>query len=347
MSNPHTYKDFRKEVLDWEDKAVEILGPCPPDLRETTVDITLADGFISRTIIIHPVPSASSHPENIEKCPLIVFFHGGSFAFGTPRFALSPARAFASYFRAIVACPTYKLAPENVFPAPMKSAWEVAAWLSDPDNLKKQPVALDGVAFVPSLGFILAGSSAGASIAAVLAGVAAAAKAGNEGPSRGLSHFSTPITGLFISLPHIVHRDMVPLEHASAFRSRDENETAPIISAKSLAESQKRLQTDVHSPWFSPLNLDLAQLKDHHPQKVYVHVGELDVLRDDGVIYERVLREEKIAETRIDRLAGYGHVGWVSLPFPEAHTTEIKEMTMNGMAWLLEKGWNRDRPLPY
>ncbi|KIY02875.1 uncharacterized protein Z520_01340 [Fonsecaea multimorphosa CBS 102226] len=360
-NSPEAISARRKELQAMEQAAIEILGPCPPDLHESTIDIPLADqGFVSHAIVIRPVSKGNNgeghghHQKKVKKCPLIVYMHGGSFAFGTPRFALSPARAFASYFGAVVVCPSYKLAPENPFPAPMQSAWEVVAWLSEPRNLNQGVLDRDeeGIEFDPALGFVLAGCSAGASISAVIAGIAAAARAG-EGHGhaelvRGLTpRLVSPITGLFISLPHIVHRDIVPSKYASTFRSREENANAPIINAASLANSVKRLKTDFHSPWFSPLNLDLSEIKEHHPQRVYVHGGELDVLRDDAVIYERVLRDGGVAETKIDVLHGYGHVGWVSLPFPEAHTPEIKEKAMDGMAWVLGKDWDRSRPLPY
>ncbi|KIW28234.1 uncharacterized protein PV07_07913 [Cladophialophora immunda] len=337
----------RQEIQAWEQAAIGILGPCPPDLNESTIDIRLSDHFVSQTIVVRPVSKGHKNGHSVNKCPLIVYIHGGSFTFGTPNFALSPARAFASYFGAIVACPSYKLAPENPFPVPMQSAWEVVAWLSDPRNLNDGALKHEGIEFDPSLGFVLAGCSAGATISAVIGGIASAAKAGHAELVQGLPSLVSSISGLFISLPHIVHRDIVPARHASAFRSREENANAPFINAASLANSIKRLQTDFRSPWFSPLNLDLPKIKPYHPPRVYVHGGDLDILRDDAVIYERVLREEGVAETKIDVLEGYGHVGWISVPFPEAHTPEIKEKAMDGMAWILGKDWDRNRPLPY
>ncbi|KIW89120.1 uncharacterized protein Z519_09972 [Cladophialophora bantiana CBS 173.52] len=346
-NSPAAIDARRKEMQALEQAALEILGPCLPDLKESTIDIQIPDGFVSQTIVIWPVLERSRGNQTVEKCPLIVYFHGGSFTFDTPNFALSPARAFASYFGAIVACPSYKLAPENPFPAPMQSAWEVVAWLSDPQNLNNGPLKHDGIEFDASLGFVLAGCSAGATISAVIAGIASAARAGETELVRGLRSLVSPIGGLFLSLPHVVHREIVPVKHASAFRSREENANAPIINATSLANSEKRLKTDFHSPWFSPLNLDLREIREHHPRRVYVHGGQLDILRDDAVIYERVLREDGVAETKVDVLDGYGHVGWVSLPFPEAHSPEVKETAMDGMAWLLDKDWDRSRPLPY
>lgn len=331
----------RKKLQAWEDADITTLGPCPADLRESTFDIRLPDGFISKAIVIRPVARAAI------KCPLIVYFHGGGFAMGTPRFGLSPGRAFASRFGAIVVCPSYKLAPEHPFPAPMQSAWEVVAWLSEPQNLASGPLHGENVCFDPSTGFVLAGCSAGASLAAVVAGIAAAARSGQTVPMQGVLAIVSPITGLFVSLPHLVHRDMLAAKYAPAFRSREENANAPIIDAAGLEASLTRLQTDVRSPWYSPLNLDLASMRAFHPPRVYVHGGALDVLRDDAIIYERVLQEEAIAETRIDVLDGYGHIGWVSLPLIQSHTNEIREKSLDGMAWLLQTDWDRTQPLPY
>lgn len=80
---------------------------------------------------------------------------------------------------------------------------------------------------------------------------------------------------------------------------------------------------------------------------MYIQCGELDILRDDAVIYERILREGDIAETRMDVLKGYDHVASVSFPFPNCHSQEIREKTLDDMAWLLGSHWDRSTPLPY
>lgn len=332
---------FRRQLYeDMENADLATLGPCPPHLRQNIINILLSDGFISQTIVVYPAaPSPTKHP-------LVVYIHGGGFTYNTPSFALSPARAFASFFGAVVACPSYKLAPEHLFPAPVQSAWEAVAWLSDSANLNDGVLKGAGVQVDPALGFVLAGASAGGNMAAVITSIAAATQSGAE-ELTGLPAIEPRITGLFTAVPKLLHEEMVPSRYASAFTSREENANAPVLNAIGLRNSHLRLRPDVHSPWFSPINLDLSRVRDEHPGKVYVQCGNLDILRDDALIYEQILRDEDIAETRIDVFEGYDHAAWISLPFPQCHSQEMREKTLDGMAWLLGRDWDRSKPLPY
>jgi acetyl esterase/lipase len=351
----------RKLYRGWEVADIERLGPCPPHLRQTNIDIHLSDGFISQTILVHPVQISTGASK---KYPLIVYIHGGSFAYNTPSWVLSPARGFAEMFGAVVACPSYKvfdfhrefiyysntpykLTPENAFPAPVHSAWESVSWLANANNLNSGPLKNTGVQVDPALGFVLAGCSAGGNLAAVIAGVTAAVRSGNDDLIIGLPEIKPRITGLFLSIPKLLYEGIVPARYATAYRSREENANAPVVDATVLRNSELRLKPDVRSPWCSPINLDLAAIREEHPQKVYVQCGELDILRDDAVIYERLLKEDGVCKTRIDQFKGYDHAAWVSLPFPQCHSKEMREKTLDGMGWLLGKEWDRSKPLPY
>ncbi|KAH8900598.1 alpha/beta-hydrolase [Thozetella sp. PMI_491] len=326
---------------------LETLGPCPPDLVQSTVQLPLQDGFVSEVILIRPASNPATGSRKKKKCPLIIYIHGGSFTYCTPNFMTSPARAFASYYGAIVACPSYKLVPEHPFPAYAQSSWEVAAWLSNPENLNNGLLKDEAVEFAPELGFILAGCSAGGNIAVAIAGVAAAAKAGEKSLTAGLPDLPLPIDGLFITIPYLLEPDIVPTQYRSLYRSREDNPDGLIVNAPHLAKLRVRLNADLHSPWFSPVNLDLAKLREHYPNKVYIQCGETDMIRDDAVIYERTLRDGNVAETKIDILKDEGHVTWVNLPFPATHAQEVKEMNMDGMSWLLGREWDKSKPLPY
>jgi acetyl esterase/lipase len=334
----------RKMFSEWESEDLATLGSCPPHLRQTTVDIHLSDGFVSQTILVHPVQVS---PDASMNCPLIIYLHGGGFAYNTPAVQLSPARGFAERFGAVVACPSYKLTPENPFPAPAHSAWESVSWLAEATNLNSGPLKDTGVLVDPALGFVLAGCSAGANLAAVIAGVAAATRSGSKILISGLPEIKTRITGLFVSIPRLLYEGNVPARYATANRSREENANAPVLNATLLRNSELRLKPDVRSPFCSPMNLNLHAIRAEHPQKVYIQCGELDILRDDAVIYERMLREDNVCETRIDQFKGIDHVAWLSLPFPQFHSQEMREKTLEGMGWLLGKDWDRSRPLPY
>ncbi|KAI3391568.1 hypothetical protein diail_7146 [Diaporthe ilicicola] len=324
---------------------LDVLGPCPPHLAETTIEIPLPDGTSSRTIITRPANPAP----NSRGFPLIILFYGGGWSGGEPEMMIAPARGFAALLGAVVACPSYKLAPEDPFPAPMQSAWEAAAWLSHPENLNDGVLSKDGGVFVdPDQGFVVGGASAGAHIAAVIAGVAAAAAVDKDSELvRGLSPLARPLTGVFASVPALVAEAMtLPAEYAPLWTSRVDNADG-FMRTEEMHECERRLAPDYHSPWFSPLNLDLDSIKGHHATRVYAQAGELDCLRDDAVVYEKTMRDKGVAETRIDVIGDVGHIGWVTFPMPDAHTDSLKTIWLDGMAWLLGMDWDRSQKLPY
>lgn len=70
----------------------------------------------------------------------------------------------------------------------------------------------------------------------------------------------------------------------------------------------------------------------------YFQVCGLDVLRDDSLIYEQVLREENLTPTRLDLYLGLPHHFWEFYPQLTQHVQRRTEDTVNGVQWLLEAG---------
>lgn len=325
---------------------MEQLGACPPHLVETTIDIPLRDGTSSRTLITRPASPAAKG----EGCPLIVLLFGGGWSGGVPEIMLAPARGFAALLGAIVASPTYKVAPEHPFPAPMQSAWEAVAWLSHPENLNGGVLAdSGGVRFDPGQGLVVGGVSAGANIAAVIAGISAAAAADSSSELvHGLAPLRHRLTGLYLGIPSLLADAMaLPAEYAPLWKSRVDNADSLTMRTEQIQACERRLAPDFNSPWFSPLNLDMSSIKGYHPRRVYLQAGELDCLRDDAVVYDTILSDKAVAETRIDIVKDVGHVSWVTFPVPDAHTDELKTISLDGMAWLLQREWDRSQKLPY
>ncbi|KLU90253.1 hypothetical protein MAPG_09217, partial [Magnaporthiopsis poae ATCC 64411] len=87
----------RAKILVWQEEAIAAMGTVSDEIQEYWTTIITDDGFESKTLVIRPKPSArvspSGHTANnipreddnpMPRRPLIVLFHGGGFALGTP-----------------------------------------------------------------------------------------------------------------------------------------------------------------------------------------------------------------------------------------------------------------------
>ncbi|KAL2825688.1 alpha/beta-hydrolase [Aspergillus pseudoustus] len=339
----------RQAIASAEAAGLAQLGPCPPHLDETWLDIPLphtTSNETNRTKIIWPKAPPGGEQR---QCPLVVYYHGGGLSAGSPDSVLAPARAFATLFSCVVACPSLNQLPELGFPAPVRNAWEVTAWLSNARNLNEGVLKDTGTIVDPSHGFVVGGLSSGGATAAVIGAIyGLGANAAGIEEFIGITPLKNTVTGIFAGIPFLATASMLPSHYLEIFKSREENSEPTADMLRGQLESR----LDAHSPWFSPLNLDkhvsnLAQTVRSHPPKVFIYGGHLDPFRDDSVIYAKWLEQVEGVSVRVTVIEGEDHNAWVTPPFPARHTRQIKEPTLDGMAWLLGQEWDREVELPF
>jgi len=159
---------------------------------------------------------------------------------------------------------------------------------------------------------------------------------------------SPPLTGQILIIPTILDAEVVPQKYQAAYLSQEQNKDAPFIpkpiqdmfmGRSQLLQSAPMLtcfighyKPDRSSPKYVPFN---------HPQghaglpKAYFQVCGMDPLRDDSLIYEKVLREECDIETRMDLYKGLPHHFWILFPALRAAEKQRNDL-LSGLEWILK-----------
>lgn len=299
----------------------------PHDITETTHSIKLRDDYPSRIIVCHLTSALSDATPR----PLILLFHGGGHCVGHPEFELPLARQLALAHSAIVVCASYRLAPESPFPFSICDAWETLEFAAS--EARKANSAVFPRCTDARVGFVVGGTSAGANLSASLAHVA---RDGNLHPQ---------LTGQFLCAGTYISEHHVPANYRDRYLSFTQNEEAPMLGKTMLNMFRDAFQPDMTSKLYMSFD-------QHHPADegtgsvrhghmgvppAYFQVCGMDRFRDDGLIYERVLREECEVPTRLDLYPGFGHCWWATFPRLEMSKKRMRD-AVEGVGWLLDRG---------
>ncbi|KAL2869701.1 alpha/beta hydrolase [Aspergillus lucknowensis] len=275
-----------------------------PGTQESVGKIPMRDGYESEIRIFRP----SLLPE--DGSPLVVLIFGGGFLAGTNMQHVPFARALTSIYSATTITISYRRAPEHPFPFAPNDAWDSVKWIA-------QHATLLGAD--PSKGFILGGVSAGGNLTAVTAQRAVKEK------------LSPPLTGIWVSIPPLaVDAKGIPEEYRVDWVSRIQNASAPILDVRDIDICAAAYKPDLSSENFSPfVNPDVV------PQlpPAYVQVVGMDPLRDDGLIYERYLKDHGV-KTRLDVYPGVPHCHYAFHP-GLALSKKFEVDVKLGVGWLL------------
>ena len=144
-------------------RALSLLDPRVPAISSPCRGVASRDVVLDRATRLHArlFHPAAAKAGAARPLPVIVFFHGGGFAFLS---AASPAydaacRRIARYASAAVLSVDYRRAPKHRFPAPYDDGLAALRFLDDPKNHPPLPLPLDVARCY------VAGDSAGGNIA--------------------------------------------------------------------------------------------------------------------------------------------------------------------------------------
>jgi acetyl esterase/lipase len=195
----------------------------------------------------------------------------------------------------------------------------------------------------PKKGFLVGGVSSGANFATVISHLYRDDK------------LSPPLTGVYLAAPPIVSANSVPRKYKSVWLSREQNKNATLLNVESIRMFDGKspsspaliiflciILAGLYDPdWESPLFCPLLFESHKNLPPTYFQVCGMDPFRDDGFIYERVLREDNGIKTKIDVYPGLPHAFWTF--FTRAgFTKKLYEDSVKGLAWLLEQSVTYD-----
>ncbi|PVH26778.1 alpha/beta hydrolase [Sphingobacterium corticibacter] len=229
--------------------------PVPSELQVQNREIPSADG-------LHQIRVRTYSPKGKQNLPMLLYFHGGAFIYGTPEQYDFMFFQLAMDTNLLIVSVDYRLAPENPFPAGMDDGYTALKWLAnhgaeiggDKDNI------------------IIGGSSAGATIAA------------------SITHLARDRKEIVIQHQYLLYP---PMSHSLATSSMVELAHAPMQSKIAAAWMWKHyLQDQLSDPpqYAVPLSeSDFTDLPD-----ATIVVCALDPLKDEGKLYANKLKEAHV-----------------------------------------------------
>ncbi|KAK7715189.1 hypothetical protein SLS64_003887 [Diaporthe eres] len=253
--------------------------------------------------------------------PLIVMYHEGGWSMGDLTDEETNCRLFSRDLGAVCVNVEYRLGPEHKFPIGINDCWDALKWAAE--NASSLGAA-------PQAGFIVGGGSAGGNIAAVLAHLARDQK------------LDPPLTGQYLCVPAITCL-MPPEEIPEQYRAEYLSHPSVTPSVDPVLQPDSRnprgivkvVGADVNNPLFVPFLYRNKPSGHKGLPPAYFQVCGLDPLRDEALIYDRVLREEAGVDTKVDVYPGLGHYFWTNFPLLDA-SKQFVEDTVKGVGWLLK-----------
>lgn len=306
----HDHLAMRQMMTTMESAYNKWTGP-PFTGSETYHEIAMRDGFMSSLKI--------QKPANRPPGPLIVLCFGGGFVGGSPEQFEKTGRVLVTLFGATVVSISYRVAPEYKFPAAQLDTRDSLKWIAE--HATEPPLNAD-----PKSGFIMGGISAGGALTATCS------RFFQEEP---LKH---PLTGQWLAIPSLMDSSSVPEKFKEYYLSTTQQAKNPTFSQETRVWLNSLVQADFTSPLRYAIN---AKTPLSGQPRTYFQVDGADPLRDDGLLYDEMLKEAGI-ETKLDLYAGCPHGHFQAFAGLEI-TNKANIDTIVGFGWLLGKEVSREQ----
>ncbi|EMD36108.1 hypothetical protein CERSUDRAFT_85210 [Gelatoporia subvermispora B] len=222
-------------------------------------------------------------------------------------------RTWCVEFQVSIVNVDYRLAPEYKYPTGLNDAYAGLKWVAENAALLSASI---------SKGFIVAGLSAGGNLAVV------ATHRARDDPFFA----DKKITGNLLMIPVICHPGAYPEQYKSELTSTEENKDAPAFNTADLWACYEFLGAP------NPKDPDLSPLLNHSHKGLpptHLQVCGRDPLRDEAILYEKVLKETGI-KTRITVYPGVPHHFHYFFPQIKLSMKFVEE-SKYGLRWLLSQ----------
>lgn len=265
------YDALRTERLKLQGTVVGRLVFGRTDPGVTVEEIVVGSG--SRALVHRPRHATGP-------LPCVINFHGGGWVQGNPEQSAWLASRVAARNRVVVISPSYRLAPQDVFPAGLDDCWDATRWIVEhADHLG---VDAERIAVM--------GDSAGGNLAAVIALLARDAGA-------------PALRGQVLIYPSV--------EMYQRWPSEDVHAEAPVLTSRNMRAYARLYLGEQYG--IDDFRVSPIRASSHAGlPKAFIVTAELDPLLDNGAHYRDTLVEAGVA-VRYAEYEGAIH-GFMSLP---------------------------------
>ncbi|KAK7308825.1 hypothetical protein RJT34_05088 [Clitoria ternatea] len=245
----------------------------PPTLEDPTTATSSKDVVISNNPLISArlyLPKLTpTHENNLNKVPILVYFHGGGFFFESAFSQLHHkyTNLFVSVTHVLVVSVEYRLAPETPLPAAYDDCWEALKWVAR--NKTEAWLMKHGDLNRVFIG----GDSAGANIVHSMA-----MRAGVEALPCGVK-----VYGAFVSHPYFYGSKAIGSEAVAGHE-----ESVSFVVWNFVYPSAPG---GVDNPMINPLVHGASGLAGIGCCKLLVCTAERDELRDRAILYYEAVKE--------------------------------------------------------